>query len=147
MVLVFAQPISRLVLLRTDDVATIGATVTIRFGSENAEIPEPLGSLVLTLKAQPRGLATTAVTSQTEWLFPGLMVGSELSSERMRLRLAALGIRGRAGRGSALLRLARELPAPILADLLGIAESTADDWVRAAGGDWARYAAEASARE
>jgi len=147
LVLVFAQPISRLVLLRTDAVATVGATVTIRFGSESAEIPEPLGALVLELKAQPCGLATTAVIGQTEWLFPGLMVGSALSSERMRLRLAALGIRGRAGRGSALLRLARELPAPILADLLGIAESTADDWVRAAGGDWARYAAEASARK
>lgn len=145
--LVFAQPISRLVLLRTDDVMTVGATVTIRFGAEHAEIPEPLGALVLALKAQPRGLATTAVTGQAEWLFPGLMLGSALGSERMRLRLAALGIRGRAGRGSALLRLARELPAPFLADLLGIAESTADDWVRTAGGDWARYAAEASARQ
>lgn len=147
LVLVFAQPISRLVLLRTDDVVTVGATVTIRFGAEHTEIPEPLGALVLALKAKPRGLATTAVTGKPGWLFPGLMVGSALTSERMRLRLAALGIRGRAGRGSALLRLARELPAPILADMLGIAESTADDWVRAAGGDWARYAAEASARE
>lgn len=65
LVLVFAQPISRLVLLRTDDIMTVGATVTIRFGSENAEIPEPLGALILELKAQPRGLATTAVTGQT----------------------------------------------------------------------------------
>jgi hypothetical protein len=74
------------------------------------------------------------------------MVGSALTDERMRLRLAALGIAGRAGRGSALLRLARELPAPILADLLGIADTTAEDWRRAAAGDWGRYAAEASTR-
>ncbi len=59
-------------------------------------------------------------------------MGSALSDERMRRRLAVLGITGRAGRGAALLRLARELPAPILSDLLGIAESAADDWVRAA---------------
>ena len=146
LLLVFAQPISRLVLLRTDDVASTDSTVTIRFGSEPTEIPEPLGALVLELQANPRGLATTAVTGEDRWLFPGLMVGHALSDERMRLRLAALQITGRAGRGSALLRLARELPAPILADLLGIAESTAEDWVRAAGGGWARYAAHASAR-
>ena len=146
LLLVFAQPISRLVLLRTDDIAHTDATVTIRFGSGPTEIPEPLGALVLELQANPRGLATTAVTGADPWLFPGLMVGRALSDERMRLRLAALHITGRAGRGSALLRLARELPAPILADLLGISESTADDWVQAAGGGWAPYAADASAR-
>ena len=146
LLLVFAQPISRLVLLGIDDVATADTTVTIRFGAGPTEIPEPLGALVLALKAQPRGLATTAVTGNDRWLFPGLMVGQALTDERMRLRLAALGITGRAGRGSALLRLARELPASLLADLLGISESTAEDWVQAAGGGWARYAADVSAR-
>ncbi len=59
----------------------------------------------------------------------------------MRRRLAKLGITSRAGRGSAVLQLAQTLPAAILADLLGFAESTAEDWTQLANGDWARYAA------
>ena len=40
--------------------------------------------------------------------------------------------------------MAQTLPPAILADLLGISESRAADWTRAATGDWARYAAQAS---
>ena len=47
--------------------------------------------------------------------------------------------RRRRGRG-----LAQTLPAAILADLLGISEHRAGGWTRAANGEWARYAAEAS---
>jgi hypothetical protein len=42
------------------------------------------------------------------------------------------------------MHLAQSLPAAILADLLGISEHRASGWTRAANGDWARYAAEAS---
>lgn len=59
----------------------------------------------------------------------------------MRRRLSKLGITGRAARNSAVLQLAQTLPAAILADLLGFAESTAEDWTQLANGDWARYAA------
>lgn len=147
LVLVFAQAISRVVLLRTDDVRIVDATVAIRFGSQYTEIPEPLGALVLALKADPRGLASTGAALGDDWLFPGALVGSPMSNERMQRRLGPLGISGRSGRGSALMRLAREIPAPILADLLGIHENTAAGWTRAAGGQWARYAAEASERQ
>lgn len=146
LVLVFAQAISRLLLLRTDDVQIVDATVALRFGSQDTEIPEPLGALVLALKADPRGLASTGAAHGDGWLFPGALVGSPMSTERMQRRLKTLGISGRSGRGSALMRLAREIPAPILADLLGIHENTAAGWTRAAGGEWARYAADGSSR-
>jgi hypothetical protein len=45
---------------------------------------------------------------------------------------------------AALLHLAQTAPAGILADLLGISDSRAADWTRAATGDWDRYAADAS---
>ena len=44
-------------------------------------------------------------------------------------------------RQAALLQLAAELPAPVLADLLGLHANTAVEWVRAARGDWSVYAA------
>jgi hypothetical protein len=56
----------------------------------------------------------------------------------MRRRLRRLGITGRAARNAAALQLAKTLPAAILADLLGIHEATAEDWIQLAGRDWAR---------
>ncbi len=40
------------------------------------------------------------------------------------------------------MQLGAELPAVLLADLLGISPKTEVHWVRAAGVDWATYAAE-----
>jgi hypothetical protein len=47
-----------------------------------------------------------------------------------------------AGRRAALTDLAAQLPAAILADLLHLAPGTAVRWMRQAGGDWSRYAAD-----
>jgi hypothetical protein len=38
-------------------------------------------------------------------------------------------------------RLAAELPAPVLATLIGLAPSTSDDWNRSARTDWSAYLA------
>jgi len=50
-------------------------------------------------------------------------------------------IDARAARRAAQQQLAAEVPAVVLAEMLGIAIATAVDWVHAAGGDWANYAA------
>jgi hypothetical protein len=41
-----------------------------------------------------------------------------------------------------LTHLAAQLPAAVIADLLGIHPTTAVNWVHDAGGDWNRYAAQ-----
>lgn len=46
------------------------------------------------------------------------------------------------GRRRALVHLAGQLPAAVLADLVGIQATTAVHWSRAAGADWTTYAAE-----
>jgi hypothetical protein len=103
-------------------------------------LPEPLGTLVAELKRHRSGLATTAADDRGHWLFPGLRLDAPLHPEHMRRH----GITARSGRAAALLHLAQTLPPAILADLLGISDTRAADWARAATGDWARYAAEAS---
>lgn len=40
------------------------------------------------------------------------------------------------------MHLAARLPAAVLAEVLNLTPGTAVEWVRAAGGDWASYAAE-----
>ncbi len=141
MVLLFAQPITRLVLLSTHDVKQRQGRVFINLGPEPLLLPEPLATLTQQLKEHPTGIATTAGDRSTEWLFPGLRLDSTIHEEAMRLRLRKLGITSRAARTAAVLQLAQTLPAAILADLLGFAEGTAEHWSQLANGDWARYAA------
>jgi hypothetical protein len=47
-----------------------------------------------------------------------------------------------AGRHAALTDLAARMPAAVLADLLNLAQGTAVRWMREAGADWNRYAAD-----
>jgi hypothetical protein len=61
-------------------------------------------------------------------------------------RLRQLGLRPGQDRSSALFGLASELPAALLARLLGITISVAVSWQRASGGDWTNYAADYSRR-
>ena len=49
------------------------------------------------------------------------------------------------GRTSAIGSLAAALPPTILAELLGISDTSASKWYRLAGGEWNRYAARSSA--
>jgi hypothetical protein len=142
LLLIFAQPITRLARLTVDEVDEHACPVRLRLGPEPLELPEPLGTLVAELKQQRPGLATTGAGDRGRWLFPGLRLDAPLHPEQMRRRLRRLGITARPGRAAALLHLAQTLPPAILSDLLGISEGRAADWTRAATGDWARYAAD-----
>jgi hypothetical protein len=80
--------------------------------------------------------------AHTPWLFPGLQPGQPLSAARLGVRLGKLGIDGRASRRAALIHLAAEVPAAVLAELLGYSNQAAVSWTRDAGGNWSRYAAD-----
>ena len=143
LVLIFAQPISRIAKLTAEDIHDDVEPVRISLGREPLELPEPLGALTVRLKHERPGLATTATgTSPSQWLFPGLRLDASIHPEHLRHRLKRYGITARSARAAALTDLAQVLPAAILADLLGISESQAARWTQAANGDWARYAAQ-----
>jgi hypothetical protein len=80
------------------------------------------------------------------WLFPGGRPGRALSAFRMAERLNQLGIHCARSRSAALFQLATELPAAVLAKMLGIHIAVAVSWQRARAGDWTAYAAEVSRR-
>jgi len=52
-----------------------------------------------------------------------------------------LGIECRASRKAALLQFGGQLPAAVIADKLNVHRTTADRWVKVAGGEWALHAA------
>jgi hypothetical protein len=82
----------------------------------------------------------------TPWLFPGRRHGQPISPDRLGQRLKQIGIRSGRDRSTALFTLAAEIPAAILARLLGIHVSVAVAWQRASAGDWTAYAADVSRR-
>lgn len=140
LVLLFAQPITRMLQLTPDDVEAQDGVVHIRLGQDPLELPEPLARIAVDLAVRPRGLATTAAAGRGQWLFPGLRLDAPLSGEHMRRRLARLGIIARPDRTAALVDLCQHVPPALLADLLGISEHNAARWAKLSGGEWARYA-------
>ena len=86
------------------------------------------------------------IRAPAPWLFPGGIPGRPLSASRLAERLRAIGVRAKQERSTALFTLAGELPAALLAQMLGIHISGAVKWQRASAGDWTTYAADYSRR-
>jgi hypothetical protein len=146
LLLLYAQHIATIVGLTTDHVDTTGEQVRLRLGDEPINLPEPVAELVRQLVRTRRGHAVIGQPATTIWLFPGGRPGQHLGAERIRERLRALGIHCGHARSSALFQLSTELPAALLARMLGIHISVAANWQRASTGDWMTYAAEVSRR-
>jgi hypothetical protein len=62
----------------------------------------------------------------------------------LRKRLSKAGLTARAARTAALIQLAVELPAAVLARCLGLDISSAVAWQRISAGDWHAYAGRAA---
>ncbi|MEO5724943.1 MAG: hypothetical protein ABIQ39_05685 [Ilumatobacteraceae bacterium] len=141
-VLLYAQPLSRIAAITIDTITTTDTDVTIRFGALALTIPEPLATHVTALISTGRTdhVGIGSITP-SRWLFPGHLPGRPITANRLGQRLGAYGIDARAAKKAAQLQLATEVPAVVLAEILGIAITTAVDWFHAAGGDWANYAA------
>ena len=118
----------------------------LRLGREPVVLPGPLGALVLQLAASRRGHAALGDQGSSRWLFPGGQPGQPISAYRLAERLRQSGLRPGPARSTALFGLAAELPAALLARLLGIHISVAVAWQRASSGDWTTYAADYSRR-
>jgi hypothetical protein len=93
-----------------------------------------------------RGHATTGTGKPSPWLFPGGQPGRPISATHLGQRLKDLGIQPGRARSAAIFQLAAELPAALLARMLGIHIDVAVAWQRISAGDWMAYAADVSRR-
>lgn len=146
LVLLYAQKTTTIARLTIDRLDTADAAVRLRLGPVPIVLPDPLAQLVTNLTTDQHGHATTAADGPSPWLFPGGQPGRPISAGHLRQRLTMIGVHPRQARNSALSQLAAELPAAILARLLGIDISVAVAWQRISGGDWMTYAADVSRR-
>jgi hypothetical protein len=146
LVLFYAQwpaAISRLTLARIE---ANDRDVRLRLGPSPVVLPEPLAGLTLHLVATRQGHAVLGHQACSPWLFPGGQPGRSISAFRLGERLRQLGLRPGQSRSTALFQLTTELPAALLARMLGIHISVAVAWQRASAGDWTDYAAYYSRR-
>jgi hypothetical protein len=146
LVLLYAQQTSAISRLTLEHVQAADGHVLIRPGREPVALPEPLDALALQVAATRRGHAALGDDGTSAWLFPGGRPGQPISAFQIGERLRQIGIRCGQSRPAALFQLATDLPAAVLARMLGIHISVAVQWQRASAGDWTAYAAEVSRR-
>src|SRR6266487_5980480 len=97
---------------------------------------------------KPKIRDSTCCTRGRDWNGPirGGQPGRPIRATHLGQRLKDLGIQPGQARSTALFQLATELPAALLARMLGIHIDVAVAWQHASAGDWMAYAADISRR-
>lgn len=141
LVLVYGQIPARMVELTADHLTGPGSHLVL--DEQPVLIPPVLADLTIRLRDQrPERSPLQSPATTPAWLFPGSRPGAHLSADRLAVLLnIRAGIPVRAARGAALCALAADLPAPVLADLLGVSVAAATRWSIVAARDNAEYLA------
>ncbi len=138
-VLLYAQPLSRIVRLTIDDVVHDGDQVLLRLGEPPSPVPRPIADLLLDW-IENRDNMNTATNRDSGWLFPGRRAGQPMHPETLAAHINGIGIPTVAGRAAAIRQHVLEMPAPVVADALGYHPVTTAKLAVQAGGTWSRYA-------
>jgi len=143
LVLLLAQPVTRIASLRLADIDNDNdndnGQLSIHFGDDPAAIPEALASLIVALIDQRPNMGTAANLA-SPWLFPGQAPGQHIQPTQLSRRLVRLGVTT-AARQAAMHQLIADVPAPVLARTLGYHPQTTARRAAEQGTDWAAYAA------
>ncbi|WP_331746269.1 hypothetical protein OG936_39720 (plasmid) [Streptomyces sp. NBC_00846] len=138
-VLLYAQPLSRVVRLTVDDVIHDGDQVLLRLGEPSSPVPGPVADLLLSWLPN-RDNMNTATNRDSRWLFPGRRAGQPMHPDALSALINDLGIPTIASRVSAIRQHVLEMPAPVVADALGYHQVTTAKLAAQAGGTWSRHA-------
>lgn len=142
LLLLFGQHLSRTAVMTTSQIIKRDDVVLVRFGRHEIPVPDSLGDILTELTRVGRTHTGIGSLADSRWLFPGGMPGQPITAGRLGQRLRSIGIRALPGRRAALIDLAAQLPAAVLADTLNLSPGTAVRWMHQAGADWNRYAAD-----
>ncbi|MDQ1367141.1 MAG: hypothetical protein QOE57_3183 [Acidimicrobiaceae bacterium] len=147
LILVYGIPVSRITTLRADQIRTLDRRTTIQLGAHRLVVAPAIAGLLHHHQEESAAvcLLDRSTPKGPEWLFPGGFPGRPAVAALYR-QLRQHGIPHiRRARSAALITLAADLPAPVLADLLDIHITTAVQWSRHAQNDWAADLAARSA--
>jgi integrase len=138
-VLLYAQPASRIVRLTLDDVILDGGEVQLRLGEPPSPVPEPVAGLLVDWISRRTNMRT-ATNRDSRWLFPGRRAGQPMGSDYLTALLRGIGIPTTACRTSAIRQQVLEMPPPVVADALGYHPVTTARLAAQAAATFSRYA-------
>jgi hypothetical protein len=141
LVLLYGQPVARIVRLTTDTIIHTNGRVQLLLGHQPLTVPNPLDGLLLEFLTDHRSTVSPSHTDGHPWLFPGRLHGQALHPLTMGRRLKRLGIHSRIARNTALMDHAATMPAVVLSELLGLSITGAVRWTTLAGATSNAYAA------
>lgn len=130
----FGLNISTIVALPRARVRVEPDTVAVRLGGDPFILPARIASLMRRhLSEMDRRYPAS------EWAFPGRHRGKHLEPLGITTRLRRIGVQTASAQATAMLQLARDIPAPVVADLLGFSVERAETWSKATARDWISY--------
>ncbi|MEV6569449.1 hypothetical protein [Streptomyces kronopolitis] len=139
LVLLYAQPLTRIVQLTTDDILQGDGEVLVRLGDPPSPVPEPFAGLMLAYLGE-RPNTMTATNPEARGLFPSRRAGQPMTSDTLELRLRRLGFPTQRGRTEAIRHLVLQAPALVIARMLGYHDETTAQLAAEAGETWRHYA-------
>ena len=140
LILLYAQPVSRIVRLTIDDVLHDGDHTLLRLGEPPTPVPEPLAGL-LRAYLTDRDNMTTAANPASRWLFPGRRAGQAMDPGSIRDLLQEIGVPAQPGRTAAIRQLVLQTPPPVVAQALGYHHTSTTRIAAEAGSPWERIRA------
>ncbi|WLQ06161.1 hypothetical protein [Arthrobacter oryzae] len=140
LLLLYAQPVVKIAAMKSTDVILTPGGLRLSLGVEHpAPVPEPFASL-LTEHLASRPNMRTGSSSGSPWLFPGYRAGQHLHPNTLMMRLREIGIDLLGARNASLRSLVKEVPAPLVAEMLGYSYQVTQKHAAAAADPWSRYA-------
>ncbi|UGQ60390.1 MULTISPECIES: hypothetical protein [Rhodococcus] len=142
LVLLYGRTITSIADLTTSDIIDTDTDAYLRIGNGTVPLPPALATLVHSLADDADGRAPFPRPGDTtRFLFQGRRIGKPTTPKVLARNLRTCGIDPRPARHAARAAWAREIPAPIAADVLGIHITTATRWAGRTRRDWTHYLA------
>jgi hypothetical protein len=147
LLLLYGQFITRLAGLTAGDLHHDGHDTYLRIGASPVLLPAKVAAVICAQRdATPARTTYQQPADDARPIFPGRLHGQPVRADVLTRRLRQHGIPPRKSRNGALAAWAAELPAPVLADILGLHVSTAEQWAQRTRRDWTSYLAERAAQ-
>ena len=143
LILLYGLRITEVLALRSEQVIQLEDDHFLQLAGNVLLLPPPLAALLAQLPL-PRNNNRTVIPptdSSAPLLFTGFNHTRPLDSRTFGARLLRSGITPHASRNTAMMTLAADLPAAVVADLLGIHDTTATLWAHRTKRDWHTYLA------
>jgi hypothetical protein len=120
LLLLFAQPLTKVAALRTSAITFAENDVRISLGKEPIPVPPPFANMLAGYVDSRPHLRAAGGLAISPWLFPRVRPGRHRQPQEIMERLGRLGIDLLGARNTALQSLVVAAPSPLVAELLGL---------------------------